>query len=665
MEPVQFHSYTRDEIFDKCCSHFNGMSEVCQEDIETLFDEVLTTLIDDGLVTKSINADEDVLITPTGRPMEDINDYVNMSKTSIETLQFQKSILGCLTLDKSVFNSIILYCQYDKSNQQGLFIIEMIRKALDEKRLPVTFVIGDNLSSLMDQTMDGFHKILCNEFGVETYEGLICLKGDEKVTQKDIENYIDLYEADHQKGRSKKRPPPIIMALNNNVQLKKIINIHQNMIVEAIARNPHSPLCSIFDFDEFDKVYRSLRHKFKPLLLDSPVGIYSVLGVTGSKDDICDDCPEWASSNLVRVEVNAEKEQNYRGIQHPDAVVHRYKQPKSLSNNNYALNIIESNPDSFKNAKVNPINGCIYYPKTIILGDHRINGQKTLATKLLAMGFHVILQNENNLKVCRTNDTQWKTWSIRKKVVRDELFKMFNDLNMWSAPVALIGNKKLDRGLGYQYAPPGEAIKGLIWTNEIMGNIKGNANRVQKVSRLHGVIAHCLDYPNELNFWIDEDTELTVRNENGIIKSLHEGYMGFHTLGERMDYARKVTKLVAKSRNYIISESFSSQALARQWFVGEKEKWFVDEKEKTNYSCNLYGLYLDTAINGSKPVEEGTPGITKIRYRGEFMSIMKEDVLRKTNDDIGQGANYCARIMPVFVNDNIKFVVIYKKKSVD
>jgi len=654
MQPV-YHSYTRSDIFDLCYPNFAGLSGEQQEETELAFDQALTSLLVDGVVTKSVDVDGDELVTPTGQPLVDVDDYVDMSKAAIAVAQLQKSILGCLKLQKSIFNSIILYCQFDKSNQQGLFIVNAIKAALSDKRyLPVIFVVGDNMSSLMDQTVEGFHKLLCRELGVDKYEGLMCLKGDEKIRQQDIENYVDSYHLSHLLGSHVKKLPPIIMALNNKVQLKKLIDIHQKKVVDPLLADPTSPLRSAFVFDEFDKVYRFLRPMFKPLLVDNPVGVFSVLGVTGSEDGICEEFPEWASSNLVRVELNAEKERDHRGIHHPEAVIKRYKQTSAVGNSSYALNIIKLNLAEFTAARVNPKNGLRYFPKTIILADARIVSHKTLATQLLALGFHVILQNESNLKVCLNGTTNWRPWSIKKKVVRNELFKMFNELDLWHAPVALIGNRKLDRGLGYHYAPP-TGGSSLIWTDEIMGHIHGGASRVQKVSRIHGVIGHCDDYPNQLNFWVDERTELTVRNENGIIKSLHDGYQGFHSLRERLTYARAVTTQLLKSRKYLISQSFASRALAKEWFTSEKARLGM----LADYECSAFGLYLDSATGVAGAVEECTPGISKIRYRGEFMPIMTEAALLATDKDIGQGANTSARIMPVFVDGVIRFVVIY------
>lgn len=659
MEPAQFYSYTYDQVFEKCFTP----NESIPETESTLFDHAICSLVEDRLVTRSLNADGDELLTPTGVPMEDVNDYTDMSPTSIASIQLKKTILGTLMLEKSKFHSIILYCQFDKSNQQGIFIVNGIKRALETKEdLPVIFVIGDNLSSLMDQTIDGFHKLLCRELGIDSdkYGGLMCLKGDEKVRQQDIENYIDSYHLDHLMDRPTKKLPPIIMALNNRIQLAKLIQIHQKKIVEPLIQGQQSPLRSKFVFDEFDKIYRSCRAMFKPILVDSPLGVSSVLGVTGSEDGIGDEFQEWTDSNLVRVEIDADKDRNYRGIHHPEAKIHRYKQKKGLSNNDYILQIMKETPSQFKDSRVNPRNGKSYFPKTLLLSDHRIASQKKLALQLLEMGFHVIQQNENNLKVCRSeSNARWIPWSIRKKVVRNELYNIFNVFNLWDKPVVLIGNKKLDRGLGYHHAPPGRP-ESLIWTGEIMGRIEGNANRTQKVSRLHGVIAHCEDYPNELHFWIDEDTELTVCNENKIIKALHVGYQGYQTLGERMKYARTVTTLLKKAPKYLISENFATRALAKEWFLQAK----ISLKLPSDYECSSYGLYPEEAIEGSTHVEEGTPGISKIRYRGAFMSIRTDHALRQS-DDMGQGANSSARIMPVFVDETIQFVVIYTSKPAE
>ena len=660
----QYHSYTRDDIFDQFYPNFSTWSDELQEETEVLFDEALTSLLVGDLVTISIDINGDELITPTGQTMVDINNYVDMPKAAIASAQLQKSILGCLMLHKSIFNSIILYCQFDKSNQQGLFIVNAIKNALtNTHHLPVIFVIGDNLSNLMDQTIEGFHKLLCAELGIDSdkYEGLKCLKSDEKIKQSDVEDYIGNYYLSHMENAPIKRLPPIILALNNKVQIKKVLDIHDNAIVKRIERNSNCPLRSAFVFDEFDKVYRSLRPAFKPILVDNPKGVFTVLGVTGSEDGVCDEFPEWATSNLVRVEVDSEKQKNHRGIHHSEAVIHLYKQSGSVSNSSYALNIIKTNLASFTEARVNPRDGSLYYPKSIILADSRIASHKTLATQLLTLGFHVILQNESNLKVRLVNgSSDWKPWSIRKKVVRNELYNMFNELNLWSKPVALIGNKKLDRGLGYHYAPPSGG-KGLIWTDEIMGHIHGDASRVQKISRIHGVIGQCDDYPNQLHFWVDERTELTVRNENGIIKSLHENYHGFHSLGERLDYARKVTPMVKKSSNYLVSESFATQEEAKAWFLSEKVRLVM----LPAYGCTKCGLYLEDAtepINKKDAVPEGTPGITKFPYRNELKQIMTEKKPRET-DDIGRGSNTSARITPVFVEGIIRFVVIYIVKK--
>jgi len=649
----------------KCFPKFDTLSTDNQEKCETSFEDAIAGLIVDEVITCSIDVYEEELYTPSGKPLLDIEDFSDSSKEEIERNQLQKSIIGCLTVETSIFNAIILYCQFDKSNQQGLCIVKAIKEAVKNnktKYLPVFYLVSDNQTSLMDQMKDGLNTLLCNELELDgkIYDGLMCLKGDEKTTTASIKDYIGSYLCSYLENAPNKKLPPIILGLNNKIQIKKMMDIHDSEVVQRLERNPYSRLRSYWIFDEFDLTYKSLRPTIKPILVDHPKGVLSVLGVTASEDGMCEEFPEWETANLVRIEMNAEKEMNYRGIHHPDAKIHRYKQKGSDTNGGYALRIINENISHFTTSCINPKDNVNYFRKVIILGDVRIASQRTLANQLLELKFHIILQNENNLKLIKSTDKSGMIkWPLRKgKVLRDELFIMFNKHNLWDGPVALIGNKKINRGLGYHYALPSGG-KGLIWTDEIMGDIDGDANRVQRVSRLHGVIAHCENYPNELHFWIDERTELTVRNTNAQIKSLHDGYLGFQSLGDRLNYAKQVTPLLRLSRRYKISEVFSTQLLAKEWFRNEKIKHDLSP----TYECSSYGLYL--ANDQTIAVKEGTAGITHFKYRSEFKKIMLLETLKTVDTDFGQGANERARIMPVLHGDVVQFVVIYIEKKDD
>ena len=293
----------------------------------------------------------------------------------------------------------------------------------------------------------------------------------------------------------------------------------------------------------------------------------------------------------------------------------------------------------------------------IILGDLRVRSHSALANRLQELGFHTILQNENNLKVRRFDGgLSFIPWSIRKKVVRNVLYEMFNLHKLWDGPIALIGFKKIDRGLGYHYAPPNGG-NGLIWDNEIMGHIDGLANRVQRVSRTHGVIAQCPEYAGVLHYWIDERTELTVRNQNNIIKSLHDNYHGFHSLRERLEHAKKATPLLTKEANYKISvDSFDSQVAAHVWYNREMRS-ALSALLGFNYGISNHGLIADGVR-----VPEGTPNITEFTYRSGTRQITDEATVRASTD-LGQGSNTSARVMPFLEGGLIKFVVIYIERA--
>ncbi len=624
---------------ETCIPGFDTKPLETQESIQSLFDTSISNLVTMGYLLWSKNQFDEDVYTPT--------------ETTIPAniTEMEKTILYCLNANKSIFNTIILYCQFDKSNQQALFMAESIKNVMEETgngELPIFFVVTENIQNLMDQTKDGFNTLLSTKLGIEsgTYEGLLCLKGDEKTSYNDISNYIDSYYLSYSRNRSTKRLPPIILALSNKIQIDKIIRLHKKHVLDEMNTESDWPLRSIFVFDEFDKLYRGLRNTFKPYILDSTKGVMAVLGVTGSENGITEECPEWASSNLVRVELNPEKEANYRGIHHSDAKIKHYKQGSKESNTEYALRIILENKDHFINPRINPRNNKQYFSKTIILGNLRVSSHSTLANSLKEHKIHAVLQNGNGLKVRRHDCGEWKTKSTSKKVLREVLYTLFNEYNLWDAPVVLIGFKKIDRGLGYHYAPPSGG-PGLIWTDEIMGLIDGEASRIQRVSRTHGVIAQCDDYPNELWYWIDSRTDITVRNTNSIITELHKHYYGFHPLKERLVYAKKVARIIRKPDDYgAIGETtpFDTYEEAKSFIEFYKQNARV--RDQNSYLNVETGKY-ETSLTNSDG--QGRRPYTISEYNNSAKNLKESSLLVPADLESEEGFSY--RLMPMYADD--------------
>jgi hypothetical protein len=631
-QPAAVLSYPFDLLLSKCVPGFANKTAEEQTFIQNEIDEALDTLCENGLVIFSTNDDEERVYTGTSH------------SHSFELSLVEKSIYNCLKAHKTIFNSIVLDCQLDKSSQTGKFILEAIRCAVDYEEnkgtLPIIIHIGVNSQSLTDQTFDGLKTQLCLALGVENNnydEALFALKSNEKRTINDIKNYIDAYSLSYRENLPIKKLPPVILALNNPTQIKKVLEIVKEKVLDILSYKKDWPLRIVFAIDEVDEVWPVIREKFKPCTIDSTIGVSAVLGVTATEGNLVDDFPEWASSNQRICEIDPSKAVNHRSISHKETKIKHNKQGSKESNNDYALRIIKENINHFKNPFINPRNQQQYYRKTIVLGNYRVEEQKSFANTLNGMGFHTLLYNGDNLKLRRYNTPDWIPINLKKgkKVLRKELFRVFRDYDLWNCPAVIIGNKKMDRGIGFHHAPPGGG-RGLIWTDEIMGYIEGrDATKVQKLSRLNGVIAQCEDYPNELLFWTDPRTDVVVRNTNSIITELKKNFYNFHPLKERMETAKENAQQIGPpDENGAIGETdeFDTHEAAANFIRRIKPNARIGAMD--SYLNQTTGLYQTSLTSNARPytIEE---------YRDADKNFTESSLL-----DVRNGVSY--RLMPMY-----------------
>ncbi len=78
------------------------------------------------------------------------------------------------------------------------------------------------------------------------------------------------------------------------------------------------------------------------------------------------------------------------------------------------------------------------------------------------------------------------------------------------APLFILGNKKVDRGLTFHYAPISSDAYSFILTDLIMGRIPNWRRAVQAFGRGNGVIKHRADFVGEIHYWVDRATCNTV-----------------------------------------------------------------------------------------------------------------------------------------------------------
>lgn len=78
------------------------------------------------------------------------------------------------------------------------------------------------------------------------------------------------------------------------------------------------------------------------------------------------------------------------------------------------------------------------------------------------------------------------------------------------APLFILGNRKVDRGLTFHYAPISSDAYSFILTDLIMGRIPSWRRAVQAIGRGNGVIKHRADFVGDIHYWVDTITFKSV-----------------------------------------------------------------------------------------------------------------------------------------------------------
>jgi hypothetical protein len=232
-----------------------------------------------------------------------------------------------------------------------------------------------------------------------------------------------------------------------------------------------------------------------------------------------------------------------------------------------------------------------------------------------------------------------------------------NDL--YSAPLFIIGRRKVDRGLGFHYAPrkgrPGplsfdgpdgvlhtDGKEGLIWTDVILGRIDDKGKAVQKAGRGAGIIGQSPQYHGAVDYWTDTATSTMITHHNTIVDATNEE-VGSNSILQAKKHAEARNPAPPpppRTRDYNItpmSYNTADEAIHAYKVAHPEGK-----------TPSKYGIY-----NGN----------TQIKYRGEFLDIPTEREARESTD-LGQGANSQPRVMPIRTESGIQYIVISKANGV-
>jgi hypothetical protein len=468
-------------------SIFEDMVDVSFDDYQQRLDE----LVDIGHLIREVDDDEDrtYFRAREGLSWSDVEGYACSVK---------KQIVLCLIDNPRTF--FVLY-----NTQKGKLRIAAteIRSwaSVSDKKV-VAFLLVDNDKTLADQTADGV-------FGVIDGVAKIFQLSSNSVDKLDnIRAHIDAYAADNDGDYLM----PVIVALNNSIQTKKVIALMNHIKTKVETRN--SSLRYGVVFDEADKVYPPIRDQFKPLLVTDVRPLHRLGFVTATEGDLMDmdDYPECANAYMYPVPLG---DPNYRAIHTDDATVRIV--PHLLKNNNdkYADDIVTKNkeyvekPVTLRNRKTG-------FRKFIVNSGAKTASMEGFAKRRVENGYYAITVNMMGVNVYRPgfDKQRYSSKGVRFSVL---LFHIYTELALHDKPLFIIGRRKVDRGLGFHHAPR-DGTDGLIWTDMILGRIDDKNSGAQKAGRLGGNVAHCPQFPVDgLTWWTDERTSMSVCRHNNIV----------------------------------------------------------------------------------------------------------------------------------------------------
>lgn len=418
----------------------------------------------------------------------------------------KKTILLMLVENPKTF----FVLQNTQSGKMRICALEINKWAERTDIKTVAFFITQNDRTLTDQSVEGLNGI-CGENCK-----LFTLSSNSKQSFEEIKPYIDAYSADTE-GEYKM---PVIAALANDIQNKKILKLMSHILRKV--RNNQSKLRYGLIFDEADDTYPKLRKMFinvdgenmcySQFIVDNDDALHRIGFVSATEGDLLDeDYPECANAYLYQVDPEHANNPDYRAAHHPDSEFRIEKMPVKMSNNAYAEKLIQENLEYFST----PVEGTNYFRKIIINSNSKATDMTSIARFANSVGINAMVFNMYGVKTYIPG-APVQTFRIKGKRFNGLLFEIYKTLNLENKPLIIIGRRKVDRGLGFHYAPR-DGSEGLIWTDIILGRIEDTNTAVQKAGRLAGIIRQCPQYYGKCTYWTDERTQRDILRHNAIV----------------------------------------------------------------------------------------------------------------------------------------------------
>jgi hypothetical protein len=450
------------------------------------YSNALDDLAEIGLLVKLVDTEDKVSYIA--------GDGLSWSNVATYSCPIKKRILLCL-----IDNPRTFFVLYNTQKGKSRIVTMEIKSWAKSTTRVVAFLMVDNDKSLADQTTQGLLEDI-RDVG----EIFLLSSSAKAVPVAQIQTYIDAYAADSF-GEYKM---PVIVALNNKDQVKKVLKLMDN--IKARVENRASPLRYGIVFDEADKVYPPRREEFKPHLVDSDIAVHRIGFATATDGKLLDNEDYEECANAYNYPISLEDD-DYRAFHHSEAIIKLTPHRRQDNNDAYAEQIIAANSAYFRE-KVQLKNGTMGYRKIIVNGGAKTESMSEFAKRRTADGGYAMTINMLGVTVYRPGQ-EYVRRSAKGCRLGTLLFTLYNELGLHDKPLFIIGRRKVDRGLGFHHAPR-DGSDGLIWTDMILGRIEDKDTAVQKAGRLAGIVTQCPQCPTALTWWTDTQTKALILYHN-------------------------------------------------------------------------------------------------------------------------------------------------------
>ena len=417
---------------------------------------------------------------------------------------------------------------------------------LPNKRV-VSYLVVSNDTNLADQSRAGLFDCFPLKKGHELIEDplekfnvrIFQLSSNNKTSIGEIITYIDAY------AYNPSYPMPLIVLLANNKQIEKLVKILYHIIHHE---------CPILQaggaWDEADQTYPQFREKnymvngtsvnFLQLLNHPSDRIIRNGFVTATEGGLIDEeYEECMNAHHYTVDMDPVDQANYLAFHHAECIKHYITVQPRESNNTIATRVLTTNWDCHFGKPLILPDGTPYHRKVIVNADSEV-AEMTKFAKSFIDKANVLTFNKYGVKLFTNEYREGKKYSARKKNLNKLLFYIYKKNNLHDAPLIIVGRRKVDRGLGFHYAPrpwykptltfdgidgllETDGKEGLLWTDMCMGNkIEHTPTAVQKAGRGAGIIRQCPQFTGEFHYWLEEGTSRNIERHYIKVDAVNE-----------------------------------------------------------------------------------------------------------------------------------------------